>query len=126
MGASEVANIFTGERDLAQVMITILYKAFGKQQQDREETLGMKKGKLLENLGFEELTRLHGDAVQALYKNKYSNGIDKYNYFKKIDGADNLVGATIDGWFINNCEEAELLEIKCSDKNHLAVSMYGT
>uniref|UniRef100_UPI00056F492A YqaJ viral recombinase family protein n=1 Tax=Borrelia persica TaxID=44448 RepID=UPI00056F492A len=57
--------------------------------------------------------------VEVLHRNKYANGIDKYNYFKEISGAKNLVGATIDGWFINKEGEAELLELKSSDSYQL-------
>ncbi|QFP42672.1 BppA, partial (plasmid) [Borrelia miyamotoi] len=80
-----------------------------------EDNLSMRKGKVLEDLGFDEFVRIYSDNIQVLHKNKYANGIDKYNYFKKINGEDTLVGSTIDGWFVNSDGEAELLEIKCSD-----------
>ncbi|ACN53059.1 hypothetical protein BVAVS116_H0051 (plasmid) [Borreliella valaisiana VS116] len=46
-----------------------------------EENLYMLKGKELENLGFRESAKAHGDNIAVLYKNKYANGVDKYNYF---------------------------------------------
>ncbi len=48
-----------------------------------EENLYMLKGKELENLGFGEFVKIHGDNITVLYKNKYANGVDKYNYLKK-------------------------------------------
>ncbi|AHH06945.1 Hypothetical protein BCD_0879 (plasmid) [Borrelia crocidurae DOU] len=87
----------------------------------------IKKGKALENLGFDEFLRIYSDNIEILHKNKYANGIDKYNYFKRVGLGDNLVGATIDGWFVNNQGEAERLEIKCNDSNYLtsAITEYN-
>ncbi|MCD2385166.1 DUF244 domain-containing protein, partial [Borreliella burgdorferi] len=51
---------------------------------------------------------------------KYANGVDKYNYFKKMGSSETLVGSTIDGWFINNNGDLELLEIKSSDSNYMS------
>ncbi|WP_051373902.1 YqaJ viral recombinase family protein [Borrelia hispanica] len=92
-----------------------------------KDNLHIKKGKALENLGFAEFLRIYFDNIQILHKNKYANGIDKYNYFKRVGLGDNLVGATIDGWFVNNQGETELLEIKCSDSNYLtsAITEYN-
>ncbi|AHH04293.1 Putative cytosolic protein (plasmid) [Borrelia nietonii YOR] len=67
-----------------------------------EEKLSMRKGKVLENLSFDEFVRMYGDEVAVFHKNKYANGIDKYNYFKRVKDGDNLVGSTIDGWFAKN------------------------
>uniref|UniRef100_UPI003B212949 hypothetical protein n=1 Tax=Borreliella yangtzensis TaxID=683292 RepID=UPI003B212949 len=65
-----------------------------------EENLYMLKGKELENLGFREFAKAHDGNIAVLYKNKYANGVDKYNYFKKMGNLENLVGSTIDGWLL--------------------------
>ncbi|ATQ19165.1 DUF244 domain-containing protein (plasmid) [Borrelia miyamotoi] len=114
MGASEVGSIFVGQESALKLMTGKVLKALGREI-PFEDNLSMRKGKALENLGFDEFIRIYSDNIQVLHKNKYANGIDKYNYFKKINGEDTLVGSTIDGWFVNTQGEAELLEIKCSD-----------
>ncbi|WP_422850216.1 YqaJ viral recombinase family protein, partial [Borreliella afzelii] len=85
-----------------------------------EENLYMLKGKELENLGFREFVKAYGDDIVVLYKNKYANGVDKYNYFKKMGVSETLVGSTIDGWFINIYGDLELLEIKSSDSTYMS------
>ncbi|WP_051480101.1 YqaJ viral recombinase family protein [Borrelia coriaceae] len=114
MGASEVGSMFIGTEHVSRLAIERVLKAI-----DREipfkDNLSMRKGKVLENLAFDEFVRIYSDNIEVLYKNKYANGIDKYNYFKKYGKKDNLIGSTIDGWFINKEGESELLEIKCSD-----------
>ncbi|WP_434757317.1 DUF244 domain-containing protein (plasmid) [Borrelia puertoricensis] len=87
-----------------------------------EDSLSMRKGKELENLGFREFVRMNVDNIEVLHKNKYANGIDKYNYFKKVKGCETLVDSTIDGWFVGITGEAQLLEIKVSDNFYLKSS----
>ncbi|MCD2417192.1 hypothetical protein LRB87_05020, partial [Borreliella burgdorferi] len=82
-GASEVGNILTGGVGLKDLMMNRLLKYFGISM-PYEESLYMLKGKELENLGFREFIKAHGDNIDILYKNKYANGVDKYNYFKKM------------------------------------------
>ncbi|MCD2321074.1 hypothetical protein LRB31_05940, partial [Borreliella burgdorferi] len=82
-GASEVGNILTGGVGLKDLMMNRLLKYFGISM-PYEENLYMLKGKELENLGFREFIKAHGDNIDILYKNKYANGVDKYNYFKKM------------------------------------------
>ncbi|WP_051480095.1 DUF244 domain-containing protein [Borrelia coriaceae] len=114
MGASEVGSMFIGTDHVSKLVLERILKSI-----DREipfqDNLSMRKGKILENLAFDEFVRIYSDNIEVLYKNKYANGIDKYNYFKKYGKEDNLIGSTIDGWFINKEGESELLEIKCSD-----------
>ncbi|UPA16820.1 DUF244 domain-containing protein (plasmid) [Borrelia coriaceae] len=114
MGASEVGSMFIGTESVSKLVLERILKSI-----DREipfqDNLSMRKGKVLENLAFDEFVRIYSDNIEVLYKNKYANGIDKYNYFKKYGKKDNLIGSTIDGWFINKEGESELLEIKCSD-----------
>ncbi|XPC98177.1 DUF244 domain-containing protein (plasmid) [Borreliella japonica] len=118
-GASEVGTVLIGGAGLKDLMINRVLKYFGMSM-PFEENLYMLKGKELENLGFREFVKAHGDNIDVLYKNKYANGVDKYNYFKKMDGFTTLVGSTIDGWFINNDGDIELLEIKSSDSNYMS------
>ncbi|XPC98038.1 DUF244 domain-containing protein (plasmid) [Borreliella japonica] len=118
-GASEVGTVLIGGVGLKDLMINRVLKYFGMSM-PFEENLYMLKGKELENLGFREFVKAHGDNIDVLYKNKYANGVDKYNYFKKMDGFTTLVGSTIDGWFINNNGDIELLEIKSSDSNYMS------
>ncbi|WP_151073873.1 DUF244 domain-containing protein [Borreliella turdi] len=118
-GASEVGTVVIGGTGLKDVMINSVLKYFGMSL-PFEENLYMLKGKELENLGFREFVKAYGDNIAVLYKNKYANGVDKYNYFKKIDNFEPLVGATIDGWFININGDIELLEIKSSDSNYMS------
>ncbi|AHH13438.1 Hypothetical protein BHO_0011305 (plasmid) [Borrelia hermsii YBT] len=118
IGASEVGSMFIGAESVSKLMLDRVLKLLGREI-SFEENLSMRKGKILENLGFDEFVRMHSDEIFVLHKNKYANGIDKYNYFKKFKGRDNLVGSTIDGWFENQEDEAELLEIKCSDNLYL-------
>ncbi|AHH07018.1 Hypothetical protein BCD_0952, partial (plasmid) [Borrelia crocidurae DOU] len=106
-GASEVGSIFLGAEAATELIISRVLKSFGKEV-PYKDNLHIKKGKALENLGFDEFLRIYSDNIQVLHKNKYANGIDKYNYFKRVGLGDNLVGATIDGWFVNNQGEAEL------------------
>ncbi|MBB6213774.1 hypothetical protein HNP67_001269 [Borreliella californiensis] len=117
--ASEVGNILIGGARLKDLMINRVLKYFGISM-TFEENLYMLKGKELENLGFREFVKSHRDNISVLYKNKYANGVDKYNYFKKMCSAETLVGSTIDGWFINNNGDLELLEIKNSDSNYMS------
>ncbi|ACH94207.1 DUF244 domain-containing protein [Borrelia duttonii] len=125
-GASEVGSIFLGVDAASELIISRVLKSFRKEV-PYKDNLHIKKGKALENLGFDEFLRIYFDNIQVLHKNKYANGIDKYNYFKRVGLGDNLVGATIDGWFVNNQGEAELLEIKCDDNNYLtsAITEYN-
>uniref|UniRef100_UPI001247BB4B DUF244 domain-containing protein n=1 Tax=Borreliella turdi TaxID=57863 RepID=UPI001247BB4B len=118
-GASEVGNILIGGVGLKDLMVNRVLKYFGISM-PFEENLYMLKGKELENLGFREFIKAHGDNIAVLYKNKYANGVDKYNYFKKMENLKTLVGSTIDGWFINNNGDLELLEIKSSDSNYMS------
>ncbi|MCD2401632.1 DUF244 domain-containing protein [Borreliella bissettiae] len=118
-GASEVGNILTGGAGLKDLMINRVLKYFGISM-PFEENLYMLKGKELENLGFREFVKAYGDNIDVLYKNKYANGVDKYNYFKKMGSSETLVGSTIDGWFINNTGDLELLEIKNSDSHYMS------
>ncbi|MCS2182278.1 hypothetical protein MYX34_06030, partial [Borreliella burgdorferi] len=118
-GASEVDNILVGGAGLKDLMINRVLKYF-RMSLPFEENLYMLKGKELENLGFREFVKAHGDNIDILYKNKYANGVDKYNYFKKMGSSETLVGSTIDGWFINNNGDLELLEIKSSDSNYMS------
>ncbi|WP_420025478.1 DUF244 domain-containing protein [Borreliella valaisiana] len=118
-GASEIGNILIGGVGLKDLMVNRVLKYFGMSM-PFEENLYMLKGKELENLGFREFAKAHGDNITVLYKNKYANGVDKYNYFKKMGNFESLVGSTIDGWFINNNGDLELLEIKSSDSNYMS------
>ncbi len=118
-GASEVGNVLIGGVGLKDLMINRVLKYFGMSL-PFEENLYMLKGKELENLGFREFVKAHGDNIDILYKNKYANGVDKYNYFKKTGKSEMFVGSTIDGWFINSNGTAELLEIKSSDSNYMS------
>ncbi|WP_210362518.1 DUF244 domain-containing protein, partial [Borreliella garinii] len=118
-GASEVGTVVIGGAGLKDVMINSVLKYFGMSL-PFEENLYMLKGKELENLGFGEFVKAYGDNIAVLYKNKYANGVDKYNYFKKIDNFEPLVGSTIDGWFININGDIELLEIKSSDSHYMS------
>nr|WP_215536408.1 DUF244 domain-containing protein [Borreliella bavariensis] len=118
-GASEVGTVLIGSAGLKDLMINRVLKYFGMSL-PFEENLYMLKGKELENLGFREFVKAYGDNIAVLYKNKYANGVDKYNYFKKMDSMETLVGSTIDGWFINNNGDLELLEIKSSDSNYMS------
>ncbi|WP_210753261.1 DUF244 domain-containing protein [Borreliella valaisiana] len=118
-GASEVGTVVIGVTGLKDVMINSVLKYFGMSL-PFEENLYMLKGKELENLGFREFVKAHGDNIAVLYKNKYANGVDKYNYFKKIDNFEPLVGSTIDGWFMNIYGDIELLEIKSSDSHYMS------
>ncbi|XOU12982.1 DUF244 domain-containing protein (plasmid) [Borreliella americana] len=118
-GASEVGSILIGGAGLKDLMMNRVLKFFGISM-PFEENLYILKGKELENLGFREFVKAHGDNIDVLYKNKYANGVDKYNYFKKMGSSQTLVGSTIDGWFINNNGDLELLEIKSSDSNYMS------
>nr|WP_234701609.1 DUF244 domain-containing protein [Borreliella garinii] len=118
-GASEVGTVVIGGAGLKDVMINSALKYFGMSL-PFEENLYMLKGKELENLGFREFVKAYGDNIAVLYKNKYANGVDKYNYFKKIDNFEPLVGSTIDGWFMNIYGDIELLEIKSSDSHYMS------
>ncbi|WP_210381582.1 YqaJ viral recombinase family protein, partial [Borreliella valaisiana] len=118
-GASEVGNILIGGVGLKDLMVNRVLKYFGISM-PFEENLYMLKGKELENLGFREFIKAYGDNIAVLYKNKYANGVDKYNYFKKMENSKTLVGSTIDGWLINNNGDLELLEIKSSDSNYMS------
>ncbi|AMR76080.1 hypothetical protein [Borrelia hermsii] len=53
-----------------------------------EGNLSMRKGKILETLGFDEFARMHSSNIEVLHKNKYASGADKYNYFKKFKDRD--------------------------------------
>lgn len=118
MGASEVGSMFIGADSLEKLMRERILKAIGREI-PFEDNLSMRKGKILESLGFDEFVRMHADNIEVLHKNKYANGVDKYNYFKKLEGRDTLVGSTIDGWFVSSIGDAELLEIKFSDNLYL-------
>ncbi|WP_421136322.1 DUF244 domain-containing protein (plasmid) [Borreliella yangtzensis] len=118
-GVSEVGTVLIGGVGLKDLMVNRVLKYFGMSM-PFEENLHMLKGKELENLGFREFVKAHGDNIEILYKNKYANGVDKYNYFKKVGSSENLVGLTIDGWFINNSGDLELLEIKSSESNYMS------
>ncbi|ACN53098.1 DUF244 domain-containing protein [Borreliella valaisiana] len=118
-GASEVGTVVIGGAGLKDVMINSVLKYFGMNL-PFEENLYMLKGKELENLGFREFVKAYGDTIAVLYKNKYANSVDKYNYFKKMDNFEPLVGSTIDGWFMNIYGDIELLEIKSSDSHYMS------
>ncbi|WP_420025112.1 DUF244 domain-containing protein (plasmid) [Borreliella yangtzensis] len=118
-GASEVGTVLIGGAGLKDLMVNRVLKYFGMSM-PFEENLYMLKGKELENLGFREFAKAHDDNIAVLYKNKYANGVDKYNYFKKMGNSENLVGSTIDGWFINLYGDLELLEIKSSDSHYMS------
>ncbi|UPA19142.1 hypothetical protein [Borrelia puertoricensis] len=83
MGASEVGSMFSGAGALEKLMRERILKAIGREI-PFEDNLSMRKGKELENLGFEEFVRMHVGNIEVLHKNKYANGIDKCNYFKKL------------------------------------------
>ncbi|WP_418457471.1 DUF244 domain-containing protein [Borreliella andersonii] len=117
--ASEVGNVLIGGAGLKDLMINRVLKYF-RMSLPFEENLYMFKGKELENLGFIEFIKAHGDIISILYKNKYANGVDKYNYFKKNGKSEMFVGSTIDGWFINSNGTVELLEIKSSESNYMS------
>uniref|UniRef100_UPI001AED58B4 YqaJ viral recombinase family protein n=1 Tax=Borreliella valaisiana TaxID=62088 RepID=UPI001AED58B4 len=117
-GASEVGTVVIGGTGLKDLMVNRVLKYFGVSL-PFEENLYMLKGKELENLGFREFIKAHGDNIAVLYKNKYANGVDKYNYFKKMENSKTLVGSTIDGWFMNIYGDLELLEIKSSDSHYM-------
>ncbi|WP_247067180.1 YqaJ viral recombinase family protein [Borrelia puertoricensis] len=114
VGASEVGSLFMGADYLEEMFIVRILKSIGREM-PFEDNLSIKKGKALENLIIDEFVKIYDKNIHILHKNKYSNGIDKYNYFKKVGKSDCLVGATIDAWFVNGEGDAELLEIKCSD-----------
>ncbi|QTL84317.1 DUF244 domain-containing protein [Borrelia miyamotoi] len=114
MGASEVGSMFVGAESALKLMTARVLKSLGKEL-PFEDNLSMRKGKVLENLAVDEFLSIYSDNIQVIHKNKYANGIDKYNYFKKFNGEGTLVGLTIDGWFVNAQGEAEVLEIKYSD-----------
>ncbi|WP_434757166.1 DUF244 domain-containing protein (plasmid) [Borrelia puertoricensis] len=114
VGASEVGSLFMGADYLEEMFIVRILKSIGREM-PFEENLSMRKGKALENLIIDEFVKTYDKNIHILHKNKYSNGIDKYNYFKKVGKSDCLVGATIDAWFVNGEGDAELLETKCSD-----------
>ncbi len=114
-----MGTVVIGGAGLKDVMINSVLKYFGMSL-PFEENLYMLKGKELENLGFREFVKAYGDNIAVLYKNKYANGVDKYNYFKKIDNFEPLVGSTIDGWFMNIYGDIELLEIKSSDSHYMS------
>ncbi|WP_210382858.1 DUF244 domain-containing protein [Borreliella garinii] len=118
-GASEVGTVLIGGAGLKDLMVNRVLKYFGISM-PFEENLYMLKGKELEKLGFREFVKAHGDNISVLYKNKYANGVDKYNYFKKMGKSETLVGSTIYGWFINSSGDLELLEIKSSDSNYMS------
>ncbi|MCD2371571.1 DUF244 domain-containing protein [Borreliella burgdorferi] len=118
-GASEVGNVLIGGAGLKDLMINRVLKYFGMSLPFKEN-LYMRKGKELENFGFREFVIAHGDNIDILYKNKYANGVDKYNYFKKTGKSEMFVGSTIDGWFINSNGTVELLEIKSSESNYMS------
>ncbi len=75
-----MGTIGIGGAGLKDVMINSALKYFGMSL-PFEENLYMLKGKELENLGFREFVKAYGDNIAVLYKNKYANGVDKYNYF---------------------------------------------
>ncbi len=118
-GASEVGIVVIGDTGFKDVMINSVLKYFGMSL-PFEKNLYMLKGKELKNLGFREFVKAYGDNIAVLYKNKYANGFDKYNYFKKIDNFEPLVGSTIDGWFMSIDGDIELLEIKSSDSHYMS------
>ncbi|WP_434757418.1 hypothetical protein bpuCAU1_001503 (plasmid) [Borrelia puertoricensis] len=100
MGASEVRSMFIGADALEKLMLERILKAIGREI-PFEDNLNMRKGKILKNLGFEEFVCTHLGNIEVLHKNKYANGIDKYNYFKKFKDRETLVVSTIDGWFVD-------------------------
>ncbi|UPA15675.1 YqaJ viral recombinase family protein [Borrelia turicatae] len=113
MRASEVGSMFIGSDSLEKLMKNRILKVI-RREIPFEDNLKMRKSKILESLGFREFVRMNADNIEALHKNKYANGVDKYNYFKKFKDRDTLVGSTIDGWFVDITGEAQLLEIKVS------------
>ncbi|UPA19037.1 hypothetical protein [Borrelia puertoricensis] len=62
---------------------------------------------------------MHLGNIEVLHKNKYANGVDKYNYYKKIKDCEILVGLIIGGWFVGITGESQLLESKVSDNFYL-------
>ncbi|UPA11345.1 hypothetical protein bpSLO_001195 (plasmid) [Borrelia parkeri] len=50
---------------------------------------------------------MHVGNIEVLHKNKYANGVDKYNYYKKIKDCEILVGLIIGGWFVGITDEAQ-------------------
>ncbi|SCW43007.1 hypothetical protein SAMN02983004_01085, partial [Borreliella japonica] len=70
-GASEVGTVLIGGAGLKDLMINRVLKYFGMSMPFKEN-LYMLKGKELENLGFREFVKAHGDNIDVLYKNKYA------------------------------------------------------
>ncbi|AHH07140.1 Hypothetical protein BCD_1074 (plasmid) [Borrelia crocidurae DOU] len=91
LDASEVGSIFLGGEAASDLILSRMLKFFGKEV-PYKDNLYIKKGKALKNLGFDEFLRIYFDNIQTLHKNKYVNGIDKYNYFKRVGRGDNLAG----------------------------------
>ncbi|UPA11500.1 BppA (plasmid) [Borrelia parkeri] len=118
MGASENGSMFIGADSLEKLIRNRILKAIGREI-PFEDNLKMRKGKMLEVLGFREFVRMHASNIEVLHKNKYANGVDKYNYFKKFRDRETLVGSTIDGCFVSITGEAELLENKVGDNLYL-------
>ncbi|UPA14354.1 hypothetical protein [Borrelia turicatae] len=113
-----VGSMFIGADSLEKLMRERILKAIGREI-PFEDNLSMRKGNELENLGFREFVRIHASNIKMLHKNKYANGVDKYNYFKKFKDRDTLVGLIIDRWFLGSGGESELLEIKIIDNFYL-------
>ncbi|ANF34513.1 hypothetical protein A7978_05915 (plasmid) [Borrelia turicatae] len=70
MGASEVESMFIGADSLEKLIWNRILKAIGREI-PFEDNLSMRKGKILESLGFDEFVRMHAGNIEVLHKNKY-------------------------------------------------------
>ncbi|UPA11674.1 hypothetical protein bpSLO_001559 (plasmid) [Borrelia parkeri] len=67
MGASEVGSMFIGADSLEKLMRDRILKAIGIEI-PFEDNLSMRKGKILESLGFDEFVRMHAGNIEVLQK----------------------------------------------------------
>ncbi|AYE36987.1 hypothetical protein DB313_05670 (plasmid) [Borrelia turcica IST7] len=109
LGASEIGSILLGQDDYLRAIAhkTGLIKFKTTEQ--------MEKGKIMEGLSFALYERQYRCEITAIYPNKYKNGVDGYNYFKKYRGGESPIGSTIDGWLLKTDGTVELLELKYSE-----------
>ncbi|UGQ17899.1 hypothetical protein [Borrelia sp. RT1S] len=109
LGASEIGSILLGHDDYFKAIAhkTGLIKFKTTEQ--------MEKGKIMEGLSFTLYERQYRDEITAIYPNKYKNGVDGYNYFKKYRGGQSPIGSTIDRWLLKKDGSVELLELKYSE-----------
>ncbi|WP_025401640.1 hypothetical protein [Borrelia crocidurae] len=69
-GASEVGSIFLDVDAVSELIVSRVLKFFGKEvpYKDNLHIMHIKKGKALENLGFDEFLRIYSDNIQILHK----------------------------------------------------------